>query len=265
MAESTQEHDGSAGMGSDYNDDDSAELHNTLYRKVKRGQRRLTPARMVVYRVGVVIAYFLARLLWGTARVVATPGFERAQAIVAGGQPVIPVLWHQHILWGTRALLLLQSHGLKLGFLISPSVDGTAPAMLVRKLGAHVIRGSSTATGARALRDFYEVVNKQGISPLITPDGPRGPVHEAKPGAVMLAQLTGKPMLPVSIVASRTWTLSTWDRFEIPWPFARVAIAYGEPLKMPRTFAADGLAERQRELAAALQALREEARRALQG
>jgi lysophospholipid acyltransferase (LPLAT)-like uncharacterized protein len=250
-------------MANDYNDDDAAELRNTLYRKVKRGQRRLTPARMAMYRVGVVLAQALARLLWGTARVVATPGFERAQAVVAGGQPVIPVLWHQHIVWGVRALLQLQPHGLKLGFLISPSVDGTAPAMLVRKLGAQVIRGSSTATGARALRDFYEVVNKQGISPLITPDGPRGPVHEAKPGAVMLAQLTGKPLLPVSIAASRTWTLSTWDRFEIPWPFARVAIAYGEPVRMPRALDADGLAERQRELAATLQALREEARRAL--
>jgi lysophospholipid acyltransferase (LPLAT)-like uncharacterized protein len=250
-------------MANDHNDDDAAELRNTLYRKVKRGQRRLTPARMAMYRVGVVLARALAHLLWSTARVVATPGFERAQAVVAGGRPVIPVFWHQHIVWGVRALLLLQPHGMKLGFLISPSVDGTAPAMLVRKLGAHVIRGSSTATGARALRDFYEVVNKQGISPLITPDGPRGPVHEAKPGAVMLAQLTGKPLLPVSIAARPCWTLSTWDRFELPLPFARVAIAYGEPIVMPRALDADALAERQRQLAATLQELREQARRAL--
>jgi lysophospholipid acyltransferase (LPLAT)-like uncharacterized protein len=158
VAESALASDGPAGIITT-GDDDAANCA-TRYRKVKRGQRRLTPARMAVYRVGVVLAQALARFLWATVRVVATPGFERAQALVAGGQAVIPVLWHQHILWGVRALLLLQPHGLKLGFLISPSVDGTAPAMLVRKLGAQVIRGSSTATGARALRDFYEVVNK---------------------------------------------------------------------------------------------------------
>jgi hypothetical protein len=79
----------------------------------------------------------------------------------------------------------------------------------------------------------------------------------------MLAQLTGKPLLPVSIAARPCWTLSTWDRFEIPWPFARVAIAYGEPVRMPRALDGDGLAERQRELAATLLALREEARHAL--
>jgi len=73
-----------------------------------------------------------------------------------------------------------------------------------------VIRGSSTHTGARALRDYYETIVKQQVSPAITPDGPRGPVHEFKPGAVMLAQLTGKPILPISIAASRTWRFRTW-------------------------------------------------------
>ena len=52
-------------------------------------------------------------------------------------------------------------------------MDGTAPAMLVERIGGHVIRGSSTATGARALRDYYETIVKQEISPAITPDGPR--------------------------------------------------------------------------------------------
>ena len=112
----------------------------------------------------------------------------------------IPVYWHQHIVFGIQALRLLEPYGLTPGFLITPSVDGTAPAMLARRIGGHVIRGSSTHTGARALRDFYEAIVKQQVSPAITPDGPRGPVHEFKQGAVVLAQLTGKPILPIAVV-----------------------------------------------------------------
>jgi cation diffusion facilitator family transporter len=239
------------------------ELRNTLYRKVTRGRRRLTRGRLLLYRVAVVVAWQLVRLFWATCRVQARPGFEAARATVRESRSVIPVYWHQHTLFGVRALLDLREDGLKVGFLISPSVDGTAPAMLVGRIGGHVIRGSSTHTGARALRDYYETIVKQEISPAITPDGPRGPIHEFKPGAVMLSQITGKPILPVSIAASRTFRFRTWDRFELPLPFSRVVIAYGEPVRMPRGLDAESLSRMQVEMAASLQALQAEARAAL--
>jgi hypothetical protein len=241
------------------------ELRNTLYRKVTRGNRRLTRGRLLLYRVAVVVAWQLVRFFWATCRVQRTLGLERARAAVRESRSVIPVYWHQHMLFGVRALLDLKDEGLKLGFLISPSVDGTAPAMLVGKIGGHVIRGSSTHTGARALRDYYETIVRQEISPALTPDGPKGPLHEFKPGAVMLAQLTGKPILPVSVAASRTFRFPTWDRFELPLPFSRVVIAYGEPVKMPRGVDAESLARLQGEMAARLQALQQEARAALRG
>lgn len=239
------------------------ELRNTLYRKMKRGRRRLSPGRMLVYRIAVVVAWQLVRFFWATCRIHDRPGFERAQAAVRESKSLIPVYWHQHLLFGARALLDLRDDGLKVGFLISASVDGTAPAMLVQRVGGHVIRGSSTHTGARALRDYYETIIKQQVSPAITPDGPRGPVHEFKPGAVMLAQLTGKPILPISVAASRTWRFRTWDRFELPLPFSRVVIAYGEPVRMPRGLDADSLARMQAEMGRKLQELQVEARAAL--
>jgi cobalt-zinc-cadmium efflux system protein len=240
------------------------ELRNSLYRKMKRGRRQLTPGRMMVYRIAVVVAWQLVRFFWATCRIHGRPGFERAQAAVRESKSLIPVYWHQHLLFGARALLDLRDDGLKVGFLISASVDGTAPAMLVQRVGGHVIRGSSTHTGARALRDYYETIVKQQVSPAITPDGPRGPVHEFKPGAVMLAQLTGKPILPISIAASRTWRFGTWDKFELPLPFSRVVIAYGEPVRMPRGLDAESLARMQVEMAQKLQELQAEARAALQ-
>jgi lysophospholipid acyltransferase (LPLAT)-like uncharacterized protein len=246
-------------MGGQDTGPEQDELRNTLYRKVKRGKRRLTRGRLYMYRIAVVVAYWLGRFLWWSVRMQRPIGLERARAAVRENQAVIPAYWHQHMLFGVRALLDLAPDGLKLGFLISPSVDGTAPSMLVQRIGGHVIRGSSTHTGARALRDFYETVVRQQLSPAITPDGPKGPLHEFKPGAVLLSQLTGKPILPVSVAASRTWRFGTWDRFELPLPFSRVVLAYGDPVRVARVLNSEGLARMQAEMAERLQSLNTEA------
>ena len=92
-----------------------------------------------------------------------------------------------------------------------------------------VIRGSSTHTGARALRDYYTALTKEKVSPVLTPDGPRGPRFKFKPGALLLAQMSGRPILPMAYAASRAW-LVKWDKFVIPKPFARIVIAIGEPV-----------------------------------
>jgi lysophospholipid acyltransferase (LPLAT)-like uncharacterized protein len=243
--------------------DADAEPRNTIYRRVTRGRRRLTRGRLLLYRAAVFVAWHLVHFFWATCRVHRVIGLDGARAAVRESRSVIPVYWHQHMLFGVRALLDLQPDGLKIGFLISPSVDGTGPAMLVERIGGHVIRGSSTATGARALRDYYETIVRQEISPALTPDGPRGPVHEFKPGAVMLSQITGKPILPVSVAASRLFRFRTWDRFELPLPFSRVVIAYGEPVRVPRGLDAESLARRQAEMAQRLQELQRQAQDAL--
>jgi lysophospholipid acyltransferase (LPLAT)-like uncharacterized protein len=136
--------------------------------------------------------------------------------------------------------------------------------MLVERVGGVVIRGSSTHTGARALRDFYETIVRQQVSPAITPDGPKGPLHEFKPGAILLGQITARPILPIAVAASAKYTFRTWDRFELPLPFSRVAIFYGEPVQVPRSIGADALGEWQARLAERLRALRRDAEAALE-
>jgi lysophospholipid acyltransferase (LPLAT)-like uncharacterized protein len=240
------------------------ELRNTPYRRLTKSHRRLTRGRMLVYRIAVFVTWGLLQFFWRSCRLQPVPGLEEARATLRESRAVIPVYWHQHIVFGVHALRLLKPDGLTPGFLISPSVDGTAPAMLVRKLGGHVIRGSSTHTGARALRDFYETIVRQQVSPALTPDGPRGPVHEFKPGAVLLAQMTGKPILPIAVAASRTLRFSTWDRFELPLPFSRVVIAIGAAVRVPRGLDADALARTQNEMARSLQELKAQAQAALE-
>ncbi len=80
-----------------------------------------------------------------------------------------------------------------------------------------------------------------------TLDGPRGPARVAQPGAVWLAKATGNPILPFHIEADRYWTANSWDRTQIPKPYARAAIAIGEPLTVPDA-ADDEEIERSRQL-----------------
>ena len=67
-----------------------------------------------------------------------------------------------------------------------------------------------------------------------TLDGPRGPARVAQPGAVWLAGATGHPILPFHIEADRFWAVNSWDRTQIPKPFATVALAIGEPIDRAR-------------------------------
>ena len=39
------------------------------------------------------------------------------------------------------------------------------------------------------------------------PDGPRGPRFTFKPGALLLSQMSGRPILPMAYAASRAWLI----------------------------------------------------------
>ena len=237
-------------------------LRNTIYQQQTRSGRRLTRGRLFLYRIIVPVGVSLLRLVWGWSRVVRVIGAEHIAAALASAPSFIPVYWHQHQVFCVKHLLEQRRAGLKLGFLISPSVDGEIGAMAVRNLGGEVIRGSSSHTGARALRDYYQALAHEGVSPAITPDGPRGPPWKFKPGAVLLAQLSGRPMIPLSYAASRAWKIK-WDRFVIPWPLSRIVIVVGEPVYVPKGLDAAGLELVQAEMESRLRSAFEEARTAL--
>ena len=215
-------------------DGDDGRLRNTLYRTQTRSGRRMTPARRALYAVAAPLGEALIRAWWLTCRVVRVEGEEHLAAALARASSLIPCYWHQHQLYCGKFLVEQRARGLAPGWLISPSVDGELGAMMVRRFGGAVIRGSSTHTGARALRDYYQALTRDAVSPVITPDGPRGPRFKFKPGALLLAQMSQRPILPMAYAASRAW-LVKWDKFVIPVPFlARIAIAIGAPRYVSR-------------------------------
>jgi lysophospholipid acyltransferase (LPLAT)-like uncharacterized protein len=234
-------------------------VRNTIYQQQTRSGRSLTRGRLFLYRLLIPLARALIKLVWSWCRIVSVSGTEHFAAVLMRAPSFIPVYWHQHQLFCVRQLLECRPLGVRLGFLISPSVDGEIGAMLVASMGAEVIRGSSTYTGARALRDYYQALTQDGVSPAITPDGPRGPVWKVKPGAILLAQMSQRPIMPMAFAASRAWNIQ-WDRFVIPWPFARVAIVVGKPFYIPKGLDAEGLENFQIELAERLKDLSELAR-----
>jgi lysophospholipid acyltransferase (LPLAT)-like uncharacterized protein len=237
-------------------------LRNTIYEQQTRSGRRLTRARLFWYRLLVPVGLSLMRLVLRWSRVRQVLGAQHVTAALERAPSFIPVYWHQHQLFCVKHLLEQRGAGLKLGFLISPSVDGEIGAMIVRNLGAEVIRGSSSHTGARALRDYYQALAHEGVSPAITPDGPRGPPWKFKPGAVLLAQLSGRPMIPLSYAASSAWKIK-WDRFVIPKPFSRIVVAVGEPVYVPKGLDAAGLEGLQLTMEHRLEGLFREAETAL--
>jgi hypothetical protein len=243
---------------------DDRNLRNTLYRTATRSGRRMTRARRALYALAAPLGAALIRAWWLSCRVVRVEGEEHLAAALARAPSLIPCYWHQHQLYCGKFLIEQRARGLAAGWLISPSVDGELGAMLVRRFGGAVIRGSSTHTGARALRDYYQALTRDSLSPVITPDGPRGPRFRFKPGALLLAQMSQRPILPMAYAASRAW-LVKWDKFVIPVPFvARIAIAIGPPRYVSRVTDAPTLERLQAEMERELHRLYGSARAALE-
>src|SRR5438477_7454665 len=208
--------------------DDDGGLRNTLYRTTTRSGRRMTRARRWLYRLAVPLGLAIIRAWWLTCRVTRVEGVAHLDEALARSPSLVPCYWHQHQLYCGKFLVGQRSRGLTVGWLISPSVDGELGAMMVRRLGGAVIRGSSTHTGARALRDYYQALVRDNVSPVITPDGPRGPRFRFKPGARLLALRAGGPILPMASAASRALR-TKWDAVLTPMPFSRIVIAIGPP------------------------------------
>ena len=237
-------------------------LRNTLYRKTTRSSRRMTASRRALYRLAAPLGNAIIRAWMRTCSVVAVSGTEHLEAALQKAPSLSPATGISTSCSAPDYLLDQRERGLSAGWLISPSVDGELGAMMVRRFGGHVIRGSSTHTGARALRDYYQALVRDDISPVITPDGPRGPRFKFKPGAILLAQMSGRPMLPMAYAASRAW-LVKWDKFVVPAPLARISIALGSPRYVSRVTGAEEIARWQMQMESELKRLFEVARSAL--
>lgn len=188
---------------------------------------------MAAARVAIVaaLAGVVVRSLAVTLRV-RVEGVEHVEPMWRQGRAVIYVVWHGRILmvpW-LNAWLRRRRTARAPVVLASRSRDGEIVARYLKGFGLPVVRGSSSRDGAAALRQLVGEV-RRGLDVAIVPDGPRGPREALQPGTVALAALTGAPVVPVAVSASPARRLHTWDRFLVPWPFARCVLVFGPPLR----------------------------------
>ncbi|MGH7474730.1 MAG: lysophospholipid acyltransferase family protein [Longimicrobiales bacterium] len=200
------------------------------------------------YRLAGWLGQHMLDALLATARFEVS-GADAYRRYWTRGSPVIFVLWHGRLL----PLTYLHRHQ-GIGTLISRSEDGEYIARIVERWGYTTARGSSTRGGAAALRELVRCA-RAGRSLAFTPDGPRGPRERVKPGVLTAAQLAGIPLVPIAGGTDRAWWFEGWDRFLVPKPFARIRVAYGEPLEVPRAADAPQLTALATELERRLQEL----------
>ena len=210
------------------------------------------------------LAKAIVKILWFSCRIQPVQGEQYVNKLIADNQPFIPCFWHQMLIFGGYYMMQLTRRGANIGYLVSPSADGELAAQILQSWGARVIRGSASRTGAQALQALYSAIKKEGVSPVNTPDGPRGPMHHFKEGTVMLAQLSQAPILPIAIAAEKFWRFRSWDQFVLPRPFSRIQIIVGEPVYVARKNTKETLETKRLEAESALNTALQQAQNSFQ-
>jgi lysophospholipid acyltransferase (LPLAT)-like uncharacterized protein len=188
---------------------------------------------------------WIVRVLGRTWRFTVTHD-QDVRRLRGAGQPIVFTLWHGQLL-----PLLYKHRGERIAVLISEHADGEIIARIAEALGYRTVRGSTSRGAARALLALARVI-EEGYDLAITPDGPRGPAKSFAPGAAIVAQRTGAPVIGAAASARLRWNLGSWDRFLIPRPFATVHVAYSDAARVMASDARGAAAEvdRMRELMA---------------
>jgi lysophospholipid acyltransferase (LPLAT)-like uncharacterized protein len=154
-------------------------------------------------------------------------GREHFEWLRENQKPFIFCIWHGKIL----IPIFVHRHQ-NVHAMVSLHVDGEMIAQTLHRLGIPTIRGSSTRGAQRATVEMIRAL-KRGIICALMPDGPKGPRHVFKPGAITIAQKSGASLLPFTFACSNPFRFNSWDRFVLPLPFSKSVAIYGEPIAVP--------------------------------
>ncbi len=145
-------------------------------------------------------------------------------------------IWHNRL---SLCLLLYRRYVARpapehrMAAMVSASKDGGLLARILELFGVEPVRGSSSRRGPQALRELI-AWGERGYDLAITPDGPRGPRYHVQEGVISTAQITGLIIVPVAYHLNWKYQIKSWDRFQVPLPFAVCEITVGRPLRVPR-------------------------------
>jgi lysophospholipid acyltransferase (LPLAT)-like uncharacterized protein len=194
--------------------------------------KRVIRSRAVQESLGLIVAGYL-KLVQRTNRFVTEPAdaYDR----IGPQMPVIAAMWHgQHFM-----IHFAKRPQDRAASLVSRSADGEFNAIALRHLGIRAIRGSGARGrdirkkgGVQAMRGMLKAL-QDGEMVVMTADIPKIS-RICGVGIVTLAQMSGRPIVPVAVVTSRRIDFNSWDKASIGLPFGRGAMVLGEPVHVPR-------------------------------
>jgi hypothetical protein len=149
-------------------------------------------------------------------------------------EPAIYCLWHNRLAlcMAIKRRVAKAADG-RLAAMVSASKDGAFLSAVLEGFDVQPVRGSSSRRGPQALLELQTWADK-GYNLALTPDGPRGPRYNVREGVIVLAQITGLPIIPLGNRTHWKWTANSWDKFQIPLPFSKCEVIFGEPIRVPR-------------------------------
>ncbi len=182
--------------------------------------------------LGTLLAWYLRLARWTSRVEIDAP----ALAVAEGEMPFILAMWHgQHFM-----VPFLQKPDYRFAVLISRHGDGEVNAIAASHFGIKLVRGSGAQRGdqirkrggSQALRAMLAAL-KSGQSMALTADVPKV-ARVVGPGIVMLARLSGRPIVPIAIVSNRRLIARSWDHACIGLPFGHCAVRFGVPIFVAR-------------------------------
>jgi lysophospholipid acyltransferase (LPLAT)-like uncharacterized protein len=194
--------------------------------------------------------YWLLRAIGPTLRIEIV-GVHNAAQLRDSGEPAIGAFWHRCIFpavwfWRRRGIVVLNT----------VNFDGQWTRRVIERLGFGTVQGSSTRGAIEGLSALAKQL-EQGRHVALTIDGPRGPRFVAKPGAVILARRTGRPIsvFHMGVKGGHTFRKS-WDWFRVPYPFTRVVMFVAPAIRVPVDADSETVKAKQAEVQAQLDRVR---------
>ncbi len=181
--------------------------------------------KKILFFLGVFLGKWALKFLYGTNQW-NIEGDGQIEKLRAKGKSIIFTTWHGNLLPGYLYVADKQPYGVA-----GKHGDAEIISRIAIKLGYIPIRGSSSDGGREAYTKIVNVLNKKGSLVFITPDGPKGPAKELKPGTVKAAMRTGAVILPTGSFATKYWSSTNWDTFYVAKPFGNIHLLIGEPLE----------------------------------
>jgi hypothetical protein len=172
-------------------------------------------------------------------------------------EKIIFAIWHNRLALALilyRRYVARRDRNRRLVALVSASKDGGLLTGILEMFKVQPVRGSSSRRGAQAFREMV-TWGRLGHDLAITPDGPRGPCYTVQEGVISTAQMTGMPIVPVTYHLNWKIRVKSWDRFQIPLPFAVCTVTMGTALRVPPETDAAGREKLRQQLEANLRAI----------